>query len=107
MQSWIKRSMLHLKKVVCGPLNVLADLVAVRRSIKERSQDEHVKRALQQIRPLLYLLCHRRRSTFDERDGRHSTINCQECKSIPDHRVMTSGQCAHPGEVEGQIAGSG
>jgi hypothetical protein len=32
---------------------VLADLVAVRRPIKKRSQDEHIKRALQRIRPLL------------------------------------------------------
>ena len=29
MQCRIKRSVLHLKKVVCGPLNLLADLMTV------------------------------------------------------------------------------
>jgi hypothetical protein len=67
MQCWIKRSVLHLKKIVCGPLNVFADLVAMPRPIKKRSQDQHVKRALQQIRPLLYLLCHGRRSTLNQK----------------------------------------
>ena len=38
--------MLHLQKIIRGPLNVLADLVAVRRTMDKRAQDEHVKRAL-------------------------------------------------------------
>ena len=42
MQCWIKRSVLHLQKVVCGPLNVLADLVAVRRTIKKCPKHEHI-----------------------------------------------------------------
>ena len=45
--------MLHLQEFVGGPLNVLADLVTVRRPIKKRSQDEHVECALEQICPLL------------------------------------------------------
>ena len=42
--------MLHLQEIVRRPLNVLADLVAVSRTIKKRPQDEHVKRALQKRR---------------------------------------------------------
>jgi hypothetical protein len=58
--------MLHLQEIIRGPLNVFANLMAMRRPIKKRSQDKHVQRALQQIRPLLCLLfSHRRRSTLD------------------------------------------
>ena len=57
--------MLHLQEVVRRPLNVLADLVTVRRPIEKRPQDEHVQGALQKIRALLYLFCHGRRSTPD------------------------------------------
>src|SRR5690348_3354215 len=56
--------MLHLKKIICRPLYVLADLVPVRRSVQQRSQDEHVQRSLEQIPSLLCLICHGRRSTF-------------------------------------------
>jgi hypothetical protein len=70
---------LHLQKLVRGPLNVLADLVTVSRSVKKRSQDEHVKRALQNARALLLcLLRHRRRSTLDFAsmvDARPSLVN--------------------------------
>ena len=58
--------MLHLQEIVCGPLNVLANLVPISRPMKKRSQDKHVQRALQQICPLLCLfLGHGRRSTLD------------------------------------------
>jgi hypothetical protein len=57
---------LHLKKVVCGPLNVLADLVAVRRTVQKGSQDEHVQRALEKARARLLCLFHH---------GRQSTLN--------------------------------
>jgi ABC-type uncharacterized transport system ATPase subunit len=44
---------------------VLADLMAMSRSIKKRSQDEHVKCALEKARALwLCLLRHGRRSTL-------------------------------------------
>lgn len=43
--------MLHLEKVVRRPLNVLADLVTVRRPIQQRPQNQHVQRALQQVCP--------------------------------------------------------
>ena len=66
MQSWIERTVLHLQKMVRGPLNVLADLMAVSGSIEQRSQDQHVKSALEKARALwLYLLRHRRQSTLN------------------------------------------
>jgi hypothetical protein len=66
MQCGIERTMLHLQEIVCGPLNVLSDLVAMGGTIKQGSEDEHVQRALEQIRALLCLFCHRRRSTLGE-----------------------------------------
>jgi hypothetical protein len=38
--------MLHLEKIIRGSLNMLADLVAVSRTIKKSSQYQHVKSAL-------------------------------------------------------------
>jgi hypothetical protein len=70
--------MLHLQKVVGGPLNVLADVVAVCRTIKKRSQDEHVQRALQEIGALRCLSGHGRRSTLTQMlmvDNRPSVVN--------------------------------
>ena len=43
--------MLHLQEFVRGPLNVLADLVTMSRSIKKRPQDEHVQGSLGEVRP--------------------------------------------------------
>jgi hypothetical protein len=40
---------LHLEKIVRRPLDILADLVPVHRPIQQRSQNQHVQRALQQI----------------------------------------------------------
>jgi hypothetical protein len=57
--------MLHLQEFIRGPLNVLADLVTVGRSVEKRPQDEHVKRSLEESDALLWLLRH----------GRHSTLN--------------------------------
>ncbi len=58
--------MLHLQEIVRGPLNMFANLMAMCRPIKKRSQDKHVQHSLQQIRPLLYLLFnHVRRSTLN------------------------------------------
>jgi hypothetical protein len=64
MQSGIDRTVLHLQEFIRGPLNVLADLVTVARSIEKRPQDEHVQGSLEEPDPLLCLLCHRRRSIF-------------------------------------------
>jgi hypothetical protein len=70
---------LHLQEIVRGSLDELADLMTMRGSIKNRSQDEHLKRALEKARPLLCSLLHGRQSTlqFGE-NGRRSTIACQE-----------------------------
>jgi hypothetical protein len=65
---------LHLQKVIRGPLNVLADLVAMRRPVEKCPQDEHVQRALKKTGALLFWVCHGRQSTPDGDDGRHSTI---------------------------------
>src|SRR5215468_11184971 len=63
---------------LCGSLNVLADFVTVGRSIKKRSQDQHVECSLKKIRALRRLLLHGRRSTPALTEGRHSTIGSQE-----------------------------
>jgi hypothetical protein len=42
MQRGIERAVLHLQELICGPLNVLADLVAMRRPVEKCPQDEHV-----------------------------------------------------------------
>src|ERR1700730_15646865 len=76
MQCRIKRSMLHLEEVVCGPLNVLADVMTVSRPVKQSAHDEHVQSALQSIRPLWCLLSHGRRSSPDAR-----------CSKTFDHRL--------------------
>jgi hypothetical protein len=57
--------MLHLKEVIGGPLDVLADLVPVSRTIKKRPQDEHVQRALKKTSTLLFRILHGRQSTLD------------------------------------------
>jgi hypothetical protein len=63
MQRRVERAMLHLQEIVRCPLNMFPDLMAVSRSVKERSQDEHVKRALQKSRAF-WCFTH----------GRHSTL---------------------------------
>src|ERR1700746_3006203 len=55
MQGGIKRTMLHLQKLIRGPLNMLADLMSVRRPIQKRFQDHHVQRSLQNGTALLRL----------------------------------------------------
>src|SRR5215470_19137822 len=65
VQRGVQRAVLHLEKIVRGPLNMLADLVAVSSTIKKSSQDQHVKGALKKVRAFRPLFCH----------GRHSTIN--------------------------------
>jgi hypothetical protein len=57
---------LHLEKVVGGSLNVLADVMTVSWPVKQGTQDQHVKSALQQVGFLRCRLCHGRRSTPDE-----------------------------------------
>jgi len=65
VQRGVKRAVLHLEKIIRGPLNMLADLVAMRRTIKKSSQDQHVKGALKKVPAFLCLFSH----------GRHPTIN--------------------------------
>src|SRR5579863_123592 len=91
MQRWIERAVLHLQEFIRSPLNVLPNLVTVSRSIEKRSQDEHVKRSLEESDPLLHLLFHRRHSTLNlSNDGRCSTIDCQRTKQSVDSRLTTS-----------------
>ena len=59
--------MLHLQEIVGGSLDVFSDLMAMGWAIKQGPQDEHVQRALKQIRALRCLFCHRRRSTLAKR----------------------------------------
>jgi hypothetical protein len=47
MQRGIEGTMLHLQEIVGGPLDMLADLVAMRGAIQKGPQDEHVQRALE------------------------------------------------------------
>jgi hypothetical protein len=65
VQRGVERAVLHLQKIIRGPLNVLADLVAMSRAIKKSSQDQHVKGALKKVCAFRPLFSH----------GRHSTIN--------------------------------
>ena len=65
VQRGVKRAVLHLEKIIRGSLNMLANLVAVSRTIKKSSQDQHVKGALKKVRAFPCLFSH----------GRHSTIN--------------------------------
>lgn len=57
--------MLHLQELMGGPLNMLADLMPVRRSVQERFENHHVQRSLQNGTALLRFFRH----------GRHSTLN--------------------------------
>ena len=57
--------MLRLQKVIGGSLNVLADLLPVRRTIEEGSHAEHMRRALEKVCSLLCLLLHGRISTLN------------------------------------------
>jgi len=42
---------LHLEKIIRGPLNMFADLMAVGGTIKKSSQEQHVKSAVRTARP--------------------------------------------------------
>lgn len=57
--------MLRLQKIIGGSLKVLADLMPVRRTIEEGSQDKHIQGALEKICSLLCLLLHGRPSTLN------------------------------------------
>jgi hypothetical protein len=65
VQRGVKRAVLHLEKVIRGPLNMLADLMAMSRTIKKSSQDQHVKGALKKVRAFGCLSGHGRHSTID------------------------------------------
>jgi hypothetical protein len=64
-ERWIKGTILYLKEIIRGPLDVLANLMPVRTAIKERPEDEHIERSLENRHTLLCLLV----------GGRHSTLN--------------------------------
>ncbi len=42
VQGGIERTVLHLKEIVRGPLNVLVDLVTMSKPVEKCPQDEHV-----------------------------------------------------------------
>ena len=59
--------MLHLKEVIGGPLNMLANLMTMRWTIEQCSQDEHVQGSLEYIRALPRMLGHGRYPTSNRR----------------------------------------
>jgi hypothetical protein len=66
--------MLHLQKIVRRALDVLADLVSVRRPMEKRPQDEHVQCAMENghaLRSLFSVVANR---PSIANDGSHSTI---------------------------------
>jgi hypothetical protein len=65
VQRGIKRAVLHLEEIIRGPLYVLPDLVAMSRTVKKSSQDQHVKGALKKVRAFRHLSGHRRHSTIN------------------------------------------
>ena len=67
--------MLHLQEVIRGSLKVLAYLMAVDRTAKKSSQDEHVESSLKYIGTSGRVLCHRIYSNLQEYDGRDSTLD--------------------------------
>jgi hypothetical protein len=64
VQGRIERAVLHLQKVIRRPLNMLANLVSVRRAVAERPEDEHIQRSLENSHTLFCLLV----------GGSHSTL---------------------------------
>jgi hypothetical protein len=65
VQGRVERTVLHLQEVVCGALDMLADLVTVCGSVEKSSENEHIKRALEQVCARVFA-SHGRRSTLDE-----------------------------------------
>ena len=57
--------MLHLKEIICGSLDMLANLVTVRMTIENGSKIKHVQHALEKIRAVLDLFRHESQSTFN------------------------------------------
>jgi hypothetical protein len=57
--------MLHLQEIICGLLDVLANPMTVSGTGQKGSEEEHVKRALNQVCTLLCGFCHGRLSTLD------------------------------------------
>jgi hypothetical protein len=56
---------LHLQKIVGCPLDVLSNLMAMRWTVEQRTQNEHVERTLQKIGARFVGLAGRRHSTLD------------------------------------------
>jgi hypothetical protein len=65
MQRGIEGTVLHLQKVVCSSLNMLANLMTVGSAIEEGPQYEHVQGSLENSAPLRFLFCHRRHPTLN------------------------------------------
>src|SRR5256886_12297846 len=67
VQRRVERAVLHLKEVIGGPLNMLANLMTMRWTIKKCSQDEHVQGSLEYICALPRVLGHGRYPTSNRR----------------------------------------
>jgi hypothetical protein len=78
MRRGIERTVLHLQRIVCGPLNVLADRMAVSMSTKKRPQDELVESALKKTNTLLFQICHGRQSTLNVRVDARPSLGQEE-----------------------------
>jgi hypothetical protein len=59
--------MLHLQEIIGGPLNMLANLMSVRRPMKQSPEDQHVESALEDRYPLFRPSFDRSHSTLDLR----------------------------------------
>ena len=86
--------MLHLKEVVGGPLNMLANLMTMRRAIEKCSQNEHIQGSLEYTRSLLRMFGHGRHPTpeqelmVDTRLSIRQGSKFQVCLSNDDFRAM-------------------
>jgi hypothetical protein len=73
---------LHLQEIVRGPLDALADMMAMSGAIQKRAEDQHIKGALEQLRPLLFFL------------SGHEDIRSWD--QVVEFRMATLGQCTFP-----------
>lgn len=79
VQCRVERPVLHLQEIVRGPLDALADMMAMSGAIQKRAEDQHIQGALEQLRPLLFFL---------SGHGRHSILGSSGRISNGDSRAM-------------------
>src|SRR6202007_2495049 len=82
---------------------MLADLMAVSRTIEKSSQDQHVKGALKKVRAFRFLFSHRRHSTIRKYNGRHSTISGQIVTFRTVHSETSSSHRSETGTLSNKV----